>query len=151
MKVNFIIVGLMTCAIMNSAHAIDAKYRQQLEHSGCTQVSEMQGCDIHKSKEENFKAEFIEQKVEIPTPSASMQQPQWIAERQDGTVLALIRIDQQQRVWVNDNRTIALKKKDQLNFKQGKINYTIFTNLEKQAQSFWYDRDSNDKGKIIFR
>ena len=40
------------------AHAIDAKYREKLERSGCTQVSEMQGCDINKTKAENTKAGF---------------------------------------------------------------------------------------------
>ncbi|WCM52334.1 hypothetical protein OH720_04755 [Pseudomonas sp. WJP1] len=40
------------------AHAINDKYRQQLEKSGCTQVSEAQGCDIHKTKAENAKAGF---------------------------------------------------------------------------------------------
>jgi hypothetical protein len=40
------------------AHAINDKYRQQLEKSGCTQVSELQGCDIHKTKVENAKAGF---------------------------------------------------------------------------------------------
>ena len=40
------------------AYAINAKYAQQLERSGCTQVSEAQGCDIHKTKAENAKAGF---------------------------------------------------------------------------------------------
>jgi hypothetical protein len=40
------------------AYAINDKYRKQLEQSGCTQVSETQGCDIHKSKAENAKAGF---------------------------------------------------------------------------------------------
>ena len=40
------------------AHAINDKYRKQLEQSGCTQVSELEGCDIHKSKAENAKAGF---------------------------------------------------------------------------------------------
>lgn len=40
------------------AHAIDAKYREKLERSGCTQVTEMQGCDINKTKAENAKAGF---------------------------------------------------------------------------------------------
>ena len=40
------------------AHAINDKYRKQLEKSGCTQVSELQGCDIHKTKAENAKAGF---------------------------------------------------------------------------------------------
>lgn len=38
------------------AHAINAKYRAQLERSGCTQVTAGDGtCDIHKTKEENAK------------------------------------------------------------------------------------------------
>ncbi|WP_421285701.1 hypothetical protein [Aeromonas veronii] len=40
------------------AHAISAKYVEQLERSGCTQVTEAQGCDIHKTKAENAKAGF---------------------------------------------------------------------------------------------
>ncbi|MGY3855383.1 hypothetical protein ACW5W8_21565 [Aeromonas aquatilis] len=40
------------------AHAINAKYAEQLERSGCTQVTEAQGCDIHKTKAENAKAGF---------------------------------------------------------------------------------------------
>ncbi|ENX33885.1 hypothetical protein F889_02549 [Acinetobacter colistiniresistens] len=146
-----IALGIMLYGSMNSAYAIDAKYRQQLEQSGCTQVSEAQGCDISKSKEENSKAGFVEQMLETATPTVSTQQPQWIAERSDGTPLAFIRIDQQQRVWVNDTRVIAVKKKDHLTFRQGKINYTIFTDLDKQPQSFWDDRYSADKGKIVFR
>jgi hypothetical protein len=38
--------------------AIDAEYRRLLERSGCTQVTETQGCDIHKTKAENAKAGF---------------------------------------------------------------------------------------------
>ena len=34
-------------ATQSAAYAINDKYRQQLEQSGCTQVSEIQGCDIH--------------------------------------------------------------------------------------------------------
>ncbi|NNP69690.1 hypothetical protein [Acinetobacter sp. Ac_5812] len=146
-----IALGIVLYGSMNSAYAIDAKYRQQLEQSGCTQVSEAQGCDITKSKEENSKAGFVEQTVDVSSPSISTQQPQWIAERSDGTTLALIKIDQQQRVWVNDTRVIAVKKNDQLSFRQGKIDYTIFTDLDKQSQSFWSDRYSTDKGKIVFR
>ncbi|ENX15740.1 hypothetical protein F895_02286 [Acinetobacter sp. CIP 64.2] len=146
-----IALGIMLYGSMNSAYAIDAKYRQQLEQSGCTQVSEAQGCDISKSKEENSNAGFVEQTLETPPPTLSTQQPQWIAERSDGTALAFIRIDQQQRVWVNDTRVIAVNKKDRLTFRQGKINYTIFTDLNKQSQSFWDDRYSIDKGKIVFR
>jgi hypothetical protein len=44
--------------VQSPAHAINDKYRKQLEKSGCTQVSELQGCDIHKTKAENAKAGF---------------------------------------------------------------------------------------------
>ena len=47
------------CTVMAfSAQAIDQKYREKLERSGCTQVTEAQGCDINKTKEENAKAGF---------------------------------------------------------------------------------------------
>ena len=37
--------------------AISASYRAQLERSGCTQQSELDGtCNVHKSKAENLKA-----------------------------------------------------------------------------------------------
>ncbi|MFT2603542.1 hypothetical protein ACMWQW_27040, partial [Escherichia coli] len=32
------------------AHAISAKYREQLERSGCTQMTDGITCDIHKTK-----------------------------------------------------------------------------------------------------
>lgn len=42
------------------AYAISAGYRAQLERSGCTQVSESQGCRLDKSKAWNEKHGFIE-------------------------------------------------------------------------------------------
>jgi hypothetical protein len=33
----------------SQAHSINDEYRKQLEQSGCTQMSELQGCDFHKS------------------------------------------------------------------------------------------------------
>lgn len=47
------------CAVMSfGAHAIDKHYAQKLERSGCTQATELQGCDINKTKAENAKAGF---------------------------------------------------------------------------------------------
>lgn len=50
----------LTLTLLGSAqvHAINAKYAEQLERSGCTQLTEAQGCDIHKTKAENAKAGF---------------------------------------------------------------------------------------------
>lgn len=59
MKKKLIIATVIALLVHNSAHAINAKYRKQLERSGCTQVTEAQGCDITKSKKENAKAGFI--------------------------------------------------------------------------------------------
>ena len=42
-----------------AAHAIDQKYAKKLEKSGCTQATELQGCDINKTKEQNAKAGFV--------------------------------------------------------------------------------------------
>lgn len=38
------------------AHAISAKYREQLERPGCTQMTDGNTCDIHKTKAENAAA-----------------------------------------------------------------------------------------------
>lgn len=47
---------VMVClclSVAGSAYAITPAYRAQLERSGCTQITDGNGCDIHKSKAEN--------------------------------------------------------------------------------------------------
>ncbi|RUR59769.1 hypothetical protein ELS78_01580 [Aeromonas veronii] len=58
MSRNAALLITMTLLGIAPAHAISAKYAEQLERSGCTQVTEAQGCDIHKTKAENAKAGF---------------------------------------------------------------------------------------------
>jgi hypothetical protein len=58
MKKKIIVATAIALLASNSAYAINAKYRQKLERSGCTQVTEAQGCDINKTKAENAKAGF---------------------------------------------------------------------------------------------
>lgn len=144
---------LPSILIANQAFAIDEKYRHQLEQSGCTQLSELQGCDIRKSKskQENIKAGFVENNTQDALEGKRSIEPHWIAERTDGKILARIKIDDKERVWVNDYRVIAIKKKGQITFRQGKINYTIFTDQKKGSESFWYDRYSKDNGKIVLQ
>ncbi|MGL5600974.1 MAG: hypothetical protein ACRDD5_08755 [Silvania sp.] len=49
-------MGLIISSIA-PAHAISESYRRQLEHSGCTQVTDSNGtCDIHKSRGQNMAA-----------------------------------------------------------------------------------------------
>lgn len=52
------------------AHAINATYARQLQRSGCTQLSETQGCDIHKSRAENAKAGFVAPATARPAATA---------------------------------------------------------------------------------
>jgi len=59
MNNKIIITFIITLLVSASAYAINKMYGQQLERSGCTQVSEIQGCDITKTKEENSKAGFV--------------------------------------------------------------------------------------------
>ncbi|HDZ8838354.1 hypothetical protein [Aeromonas veronii] len=58
MSRNAALLITLTLIGITPAHAISAKYAEQLERSGCTQVTEAQGCDIHKTKAENAKAGF---------------------------------------------------------------------------------------------
>jgi len=61
----------LTVFIQSPAHAISEKYRQQLERSGCTQQSELQGCDIHKSKPRNARAGFSDKTMAGATKAAT--------------------------------------------------------------------------------
>ena len=70
MKIKLIIALGIAVLSSASAHAINEKYRKQLERSGCTQVSEMQGCDITKTKAENAKSGFVN---EAPSHDAKVK------------------------------------------------------------------------------
>ncbi len=58
MKTPSLVIACATLLAATQVQAIDAEYRRLLERSGCTQVTETQGCDIHKTKAENAKAGF---------------------------------------------------------------------------------------------
>jgi hypothetical protein len=45
-----LIAAAVSLLVATSAPAINANYAKQLERSGCTQASELQGCDINKTK-----------------------------------------------------------------------------------------------------
>ncbi|KXZ67260.1 hypothetical protein [Acinetobacter venetianus] len=152
MKIKYLILGLLACSAMNSAYAIDAKYRELLIQSGCTQVSEMQGCDIYKSKEQNAKAGFVTQQPQQTISNQSTHQTDWVAQKADGSKLATIKTDDAKRVWVNSKRVFFVKKgKDQLQFKKDKITYVIFTEQNRYSQSYWHNQKANMHGKIIVK
>lgn len=66
-------VVLATLAAL-PAHAISQKYREQLERSGCTQVTDGNGCDITKSKEWNRKHAPVQAATSAPTAKQQYSQ-----------------------------------------------------------------------------
>ncbi|MNH69545.1 hypothetical protein D3C73_216510 [compost metagenome] len=129
------------------AHAINAKFAQQLERSGCTQVTEAQGCDIHKTKAENAKAGF----GAAPTAdtSASPYAGEWVATLpQTGATVATISIDGKDHVSVNGKQVKAKKSDGALVFKNGHITYTIQGDRRLKGEDVWVDNDAGSKGVI---
>ncbi|MBP4041342.1 hypothetical protein J9885_08700 [Aeromonas sp. SrichE-2G] len=185
---------ILTLSLLGSAqvHAINAKYAEQLERSGCTQVTEAQGCDIHKTKAENAKAGFgtpapaadgglnlsYKQKLErsgctqvselngcdinktkaenaaagfgaAPATSGSPYAGNWVATfPETGATVATIRIDAQDRVWVNGKPVKAKKSDGALVFKQGMVTYTIQGDRRIKGEDGWVDNDAGTKGPI---
>lgn len=185
---------IVTLTLLGTApvHAINAKYAQQLERSGCTQVTEAQGCDIHKTKEENAKAGFAAapaadgglnmsyaQKLErsgctqvselsgcdinktraenaaagfgdVPAAaSASPYAGNWVATfPETGATVATIRIDDKEKVWVNDKQVSAKKSDGALVFKEGMVIYRIQGDRRLKGKDGWVDNDAGTKGPI---
>ena len=134
-----------------SAYAINAKYRQQLERSGCTQASEAQGCDITKTKEENAKTGF-DTGVPVEKAKTSDQTPyagQWVAKSTTGATVATVRIDNKEYVWVNGKKVKAKRSDGALVFRDGTITYTIQGDRRLKGEDVWVDSDAGTKGPIV--
>ena len=149
-----LVIAVGTVLLANTpAHAIDAKYRQKLERSGCTQMSEMQGCDINKTKVENAKAGFV---TETPAEKVGKgahanQSPyasNWVAVGPSGGTVAEIHIDNKEHVKVNGEAVKAKRSDGALVFKQGFISYTIQGDRRLKGEDYWYDSDAKTKGPI---
>lgn len=67
------------------AHAINAKYREQLERSGCTEMTAGVSCDIHKTKAQNAKQ--ASKSAEKPKLTARQQYGQIVGEAE--TILGM--------------------------------------------------------------
>jgi hypothetical protein len=154
MKFHPIALTLATLLALPSAHAINAKYAEQLEKSGCTQVSEAQGCDIRKSRAENAKAgvavtlapEKLAAKAGTPaTPYAG----QWVAKSDNGATVATIRIDAKEQVWVDGKKVKAKRSDGGLVFKAGQVTYRIQGDRRLKGEDVWNDFDAKTKGPII--
>jgi hypothetical protein len=151
MKKKLVIAVAAVLLAHTPAHAISAKYRQQLERSGCTQVSEAQGCDIKKTKAENAKAGFVNE-APASKGSATNQTPyagQWVAKSTAGATVATIRINNQEHVWVNGKRVNAKRSDGALVFHDGKITFTIQGDRRLKNEDAWVDSDAGTKGSIV--
>ena len=151
MKKKLAIAIVTILSVHTSAYAINAKYRQQLERSGCTEVSEAQGCDITKTKAENAKAGFG---LEAPaakgnTTSHTPYAGQWVAKATSGATVATIRIDSKEHAWVNGKKVKAKRSDGALVFREGKITYTIQGDRRLKNEDSWFDSDAGTKGPII--
>jgi len=126
-----------------ASHAIDPAYAKKLEKSGCTQATELKGCDINKTKAENAKAGFG-----TAAASVSPYAGQWIAKNPDGRTVSTIRIDSNNKVTVN-GKSVAGKLSDgALVFKVGLITYTIQGDPRAVNESSWTDFDAKTTGPI---
>ncbi|WP_457767281.1 hypothetical protein [Cyanobium sp. ULC082] len=126
-----------------ASHAIDPAYAKKLDRSGCTQVTELKGCDINKTKAENAKAGFG-----TAATATSPYAGQWIAKNIDGRTVSAIRIDNKNKVMV-DGKSVASKLSDgALVFKTGFITYTIQGDPRLTNENSWFDSDSQTTGPI---
>lgn len=127
-----------------SSHAIDPAYARKLEKSGCTQVTELQGCNINKTKAENAKAGFGS-----AATAPSSYAGRWIARNAGtGQTVATIVIDAKNKVLVN-GKPVASKLSDgALVFKIGMITYTIQGDPRIVNESSWTDFDAKTSGPI---
>jgi hypothetical protein len=151
MKITLMIAMGIGLIGATSAHAINAKYAQQLERSGCTQMSEQQGCDITKTKVENAKAGFAKE-APPSAPAAPSQNPyagNWVAKSTMGATVATIQIDNKERVRVNGKPVKAKRSDGALVFKAGTIQYTIQGDRRLVGEDSWTDFDAGTKGPIV--
>jgi len=141
----------MVLLLSTNAFAINEKYRQKLEKSGCTQISESQGCDVNKTKKQNAKAGYVSEMSSENTAAASKTPyaGQWVAKSTSGATVATIRIDAKENVWVNAKKVKAKRSDGALVFHDGKITFTIQGDRRLINEDIWLDSDAGTKGQIF--
>ena len=147
MRKPILVIAGMILLAQSSAYGMNDKYRQKLERSGCTQVSEMQGCDINKTREENAKAGFGSTAEKPHGDQAGHHHGHWVAKSDSGATVATIKVEKHDKVLVNDKPVKAKRISGVLHFQQGMITYTL--NDKNKGESFWMDTDAGTKGQIV--
>jgi hypothetical protein len=150
------VVGMMAAA---ASPAVDSAYAKKLERSGCTQVTELQGCDINKTKAENAKAGFgtaapaapatPATPAAAPAPAGSPYAGQWVARSGEGRTVATIRIDPRERVWVNGKPVQARRTDGALQFRDGTLLFTIQGDRRIKGEDRWQDTGAGTSGPIV--
>jgi hypothetical protein len=74
---------------------------------------------------------------------------QWVAKATDGRTVSTIRIDPQERVWVNGKSVAAKRSDGALVFKSGFITYTIQGDRRLKGQDRWRNSDAGTSGAIV--
>ncbi|WP_197418154.1 hypothetical protein [Paucibacter sp. KCTC 42545] len=153
------VIGFSPVGASHSAQRLCHQFqiRAAAGRSGCTQVSEGQGCDIHKTKAENAKAGFVNEAAApaaaaAPKASPTAQNPyagQWVAKSDSGATVATIRIDAKEHVWVNGKKVKAKRSDGGLTFKTGTITYRIQGDRRLKGEDTWTDSDAGTKGQIV--
>ena len=152
MKVGGVLVALVGLMAVTSAQAIDAKYARQLERSGCTQMSELQGCDITKTRTENARAGFVTEAPAGKGAAAASGTPyagRWVARGPDGATVATLSIDSRERVRVNGKRVKAKRSDGALVIRDGSVIYTIQGDRRLKGEDTWADFDAGTRGVIV--
>ena len=143
---NQLILAAALLLASTAAQAIDPAYAKKLERSGCTQASELQGCDINKTKAENAKAGFG---TAAPAAAASTYAGTWVAKNaQTKQLVATIRIDKNNKVTVNGKPVAAKLSDGALVFKVGFITYTLRGDRKLPNEDCWFDSDAQNTGPI---
>lgn len=154
---NLFRVTCLSCLAMGAmsvlaAHANDPAYARKLEHSGCTQASELQGCDINKTRAENARAGFGESTAPAkPVAARSPYAGSWIARTEAGVTVATISIDAREHVLVNGKPVKASRADGGLQFTQGFVTYFIQGDRRLQGEDTWRDSDAGTTGPIFAR
>ena len=148
MKNHWIFATSIGLLAQSPAFAIDAKYAAKLERSGCTQVSELQGCDVNKTREENAQAGFGPDAA-AGAASESPLAGNWIAVGPGGATVAEIHIDDSETVWVDGNEVKAARSGGALVFRQGTVTYTLQADRSVQGQDTWSDADAGTTGQVL--
>lgn len=140
----FLSILAMAVVVSTPAHAISAKYRAQLERSGCNMTNESQGCDIHKTKAENEAAGFHDRVAPASPAVINKFNGDYVARHKNGQRVANIHVSAG-KVTIGGMHPKATVMDDMLIINGSKtLTYVIYTN----GKSYWEDTDSHNRGAI---